>query len=179
MSRGGVGYDNDYADESYEILVSYRYSDGLVPTRVIDTVPVDVLQRIGKLADVVLGFVFVEPYVVLVAGCCNWRDIGWLVARVCASRDARRRVLQWKPRFSGFTVCWVFWAMGSDHLALVSEFVFELGTNEEKKETAASSSRTAFSKLQRRKLVGIPLLCIWTLNILRACRTAFDCVNSE
>ncbi|KAM1737657.1 hypothetical protein ACFX12_015845 [Malus domestica] len=44
--------------------------------------------------------------------------------------------------------------VGSDHLALVSEFAFELGTNEEKKETAASSSRTAFSKLQRRKLVG-------------------------
>ncbi|KAM2487622.1 hypothetical protein ACFX1W_039525 [Malus domestica] len=66
------------------------YSDGLVPTRVIDTVPVDVLQKIGSLP-------------------CK--------------------------------------KVGSDHLALVTEFAFKPGTNEDNKETAASSSRTAFSKL--------------------------------
>ncbi|BBH04092.1 DNAse I-like superfamily protein [Prunus dulcis] len=65
------------------------YSDGLVPTGVIDTVPVDILQRIGSLP-------------------CK--------------------------------------KVGSDHLALVSEFAFTLDTNGDNK-TAASKGLN-YSKLQ-------------------------------
>ncbi|KAM1186718.1 hypothetical protein ACFX2G_016167 [Malus domestica] len=125
MSRGGVGYDNGYADESYEILVSYRYSDAfLSPT---------------------VEFLHLHDFFVERSNVYNYKQFIQGFAAICSSflgGSPPRCLIQEVHK------------VGSDHLALVSEFAFELGTNEEKKETAASSSRTAFSKLQRRKLVG-------------------------
>ncbi|KAM2978785.1 hypothetical protein FF2_015543 [Malus domestica] len=125
MSRGGVGYDNGYADESYEILVSYRYSDGfLSPT---------------------VEFLHLHDFFVERSNVYNYKRFiqGFAAIRSSFLGGSPPRCLIQEVH-----------KVGSDHLALVSEFAFELGTNEEKKETAASSSRTAFSKLQRRKLVG-------------------------
>ncbi|KAM1323057.1 hypothetical protein PS2_015532 [Malus domestica] len=125
MSRGGVGYDNGYADESYEILVSYRYSDGfLSPT---------------------VEFLHLHDFFVEHSNVYNYKRFiqGFAAIRSSFLGGSPPRCLIQEVH-----------KVGSDHLALVSEFAFELGTNEEKKETAASSSRTAFSKLQRRKLVG-------------------------
>ncbi|KAM0980064.1 hypothetical protein EV1_015648 [Malus domestica] len=125
MSRGGVGYDNGYADESYEILVSYRYSDAfLSPT---------------------VEFLHLHDFFVERSNVYNYKRFiqGFAAIRSSFLGGSPPRCLIQEVH-----------KVGSDHLALVSEFAFELGTNEEKKETAASSSRTAFSKLQRRKLVG-------------------------
>ncbi|KAM1852127.1 hypothetical protein ACFX13_016092 [Malus domestica] len=125
MSRGGVGYDNGYADESYEILVSYRYSDGfLSPT---------------------VEFLHLHDFFVERSNVYNYKRFiqGFAAIRSSFLGGSPPQCLIQEVH-----------KVGSDHLALVSEFAFELGTNEEKKETAASSSRTAFSKLQRRKLVG-------------------------
>ncbi|KAK9198906.1 hypothetical protein WN944_014092 [Citrus x changshan-huyou] len=99
------------------------YTKGLVPTRVLDTLPVDILRRTGGLP-------------------CKVRTVervGFAIS-CCMTQKLHESVSAWDDivHFQGFLK-----KLGSDHLALVSEFAFAEAINECNDYMSTSSEKIA------------------------------------